>query len=154
MKVLVFNHQNDLLIAPESVKPVVKQVLDLENKKTDEVSVYFVETEEISQLHKEFFDDPTTTDCISFPMDEVEIGGYHILGEIFICPKTALDYILKSSEEINEDCYRETTLYLVHGLLHLLGYKDIEDNDRKKMRVAEKRHMEQLIQQKLLLKGE
>lgn len=152
MKVLVFDQQHDLSIAQESVKPVVKHVLAAEKRHTDEVDVYFVGTEEISSLHKEFFNDPAPTDCISFPLDLEPTGGYHILGEIFICPKTALDYVLKAGEEINENCYLETTLYLIHGLLHLLGYDDIKDEDRKKMRAAEQRLIEPLIRQKLLLK--
>ena len=153
MKVLVFNQQEDLSLAPESVKPVVKHVLSSEKRHTDELAVYFVTTEEISRLHKEFFDDPSPTDCISFPMDEEQASGYHTLGEIFICPKTAIDYVLKTGEEVNEDCYRELTLYLVHGLLHLIGYDDVKKDDCAKMRAAECHHMEPLIRQKLLLSG-
>jgi len=153
MKVLVFNEQEDLSIAQDTVKPVVKHVLAAEKRHTDEVAVYFVTTEEISRLHKEFFDDSSPTDCISFPMDEEQAAGYHILGEIFICPKTAIDYVMKMGEEVNEDCYRELTLYLVHGLLHLIGYDDVEDENRIKMRAAEGRQMEPLIRQKLLLSG-
>ena len=107
----------------------------------------------VQELHKQYFGDPKTTDCISFPMDSAQDAGYHVLGEIFVCPKTALDYVLKAGEEVNEDCYRELTLYLMHGLLHLIGYDDIEDQDREKMRAAENRLMEPLIRQKLLLSG-
>ncbi len=154
MKVLVFDQQEDLPIQVESVKPVVKHLLSQEKQATDEVAVYFVSTEEIIRLHHEFFNDPSPTDCISFPLDqEEEGGGYHILGEIFICPKTAVDYVLKSGEGINEECYRELTLYLIHGLLHLIGYDDIEQEDRLEMRAAEARNMEPLIRQKLLLRG-
>jgi probable rRNA maturation factor len=152
MKVLVFDQQCDLSIAQSSIKPIVKNVLALEKRKTDEVSVYFVTTEEICRLHKEFFSDPSPTDCISFPLDQAHETDYHILGEIFICPKTAIDYVVKAGEEINEDCYTEATLYLVHGLLHLLGYDDIEEEDQQIMRGAEQRLMEPLIRQKFLLK--
>lgn len=117
------------------------------------MAVYFVTSEEISRLHEDFFDDPSPTDCISFPMDDEQITGYHILGEVFICPKTALDYVLKGGEEVNEECYRELTLYLVHGILHLLGYDDINEEDQKKMRAAEIRIMTPLIRQKLILSG-
>ncbi len=147
MKVLVFDQQEDLPLAPESVKPIVKHILAQEKRHTDEVAVYFVGTEEISRLHKEFFNDPTTTDCISFPLDQDQSLEYHNLGEIFICPKTAVDYALKN----DGDVYLETTLYLVHGMLHLLGLDDIEEDDRQKMRAAEQRILEPLIRQKILL---
>lgn len=152
MKVLVFNQQQDLPILVSSVKPIVKQVLEEEGCSTDELAVYFVPVEEICRLHAEFFNDPSPTDCISFPMDEKESSGYHVLGEIFISPQAAVDYILSDAQELTENVYIETTLYLVHGILHLLGYKDIEEHDVAKMRQAEARHMEQLIHKQLLLK--
>ncbi|NGX61375.1 MAG: Endoribonuclease YbeY [Chlamydiae bacterium] len=151
MKVLVFNEQSDLPINTETVQPVVKEALALENRRTDEIAVYFVSSQEISRLHKEFFDDPTPTDCISFPMDTGTETGYQMLGEIFVCPKTALDYVYKSGQEINEEIYREVTLYLVHALLHLLGYRDQEPADIKQMREAEKRHLEHFIRKKVLV---
>jgi probable rRNA maturation factor len=147
VKILVYNQQRDVPIRKVSVKAIVKDVLEHELTSTDEVSLYFVSTEEICCLHQEFFNDPSRTDCISFPLDETEeqASGYHILGEIFICPKTAMDYDERA-------VYSEITLYLVHGLLHLLGYDDIKEKQQKLMREAEARHMERLMAKKLLLK--
>ncbi len=152
MKVLFFDQQSDLVVLSESVAPIVKHVLKIEGRSTDEVAIYFVSTEEICRLHQDFFADPSPTDCISFPLDDQQTTGYHILGEVFVCPKTAMDYVLTSSEEFTEDIYTETTLYLIHGLLHLLGYDDIEDADRQNMRDAEQRVMRSLIEKNLLLK--
>ncbi len=137
-----------------SAKSVVKHVLATERVETDEITIYFVTSPEICRLHADFFRDPSPTDCISFPIDSADSthDGYHVLGEVFVCPNTAFDYLLTQSEEASSDPYRETTLYLVHGLLHLLGYDDIDDKDRLKMRAAEKKHMEGLLSQNLLLK--
>ena len=146
MNVLVFARQNDLAIDTKSVKPVVEQVLALENVTSDEVSVYFVSTEEICRLHEKFFDDPSPTDCISFPMDlKEDKGDHHILGEVFVCPRTAIDYVGGAEGE----AYHETTLYLVHGLLHLMGYDDVDNVEE--MRAAEKSHLKNLIQSECLL---
>ncbi|NGX53602.1 MAG: Endoribonuclease YbeY [Chlamydiae bacterium] len=146
MNVLVFDHQDDLTIDTKAVKPIVEKVLALEKVSSDEVSVYFVSTEEICRLHKEFFDDPSPTDCISFPMDlKEDKADHHILGEVFVCPKTAIDYVGAPGGEV----YHETTLYLVHGLLHLMGYDDIDDAEE--MRAAEKTHLKNLIQSGSLL---
>ncbi len=102
----------------------------LQEKKisTQEVAIYFVGTRKITQLHAEHFNDPTPTDCITFPFDD------QLLGEIFVCPKAALDYNPKKP-------YEETTLYIIHGLLHLLGYDDIDSKKRARMRREEKRLM-------------
>ncbi|MDR3624891.1 MAG: rRNA maturation RNase YbeY [Chlamydiales bacterium] len=142
LNVQVFNQQSSLAISSTSVQKVVScLLLEFCNKKYDEVNIYFVGEEEICKLHEEFFDDPSPTDCISFPMDtEDDESEYLILGDIFISPKAALDYVSLDSKDV----YEELTLYLVHGLLHLLGYDDINEADIKKMRAAEKIHLDHL----------
>jgi probable rRNA maturation factor len=99
-----------------------------------ELSVYFVTEQRITQLHEEFFNDPTPTDCITFPIDE------DFLGELFICPKTAQIYAAK--HHLNP--YEETSLYVVHGILHLLGYDDLTPAKRRTMRKKEKKCMAHL----------
>jgi probable rRNA maturation factor len=47
------------------------------------------------------------------------------------------------------DPYRETILYLVHGLLHLVGYNDLEPKDKAAMRRKEKSCMRKLDQLKM-----
>jgi len=143
----VFDQQQDLKISPEAVSAIVKAVLLQENKQCDEVSIHFVETSKICDLHEEFFNDPTTTDCISFPIDEPNTPHYCVLGEVFVCPKTAIDY----GTTHNLCPYEETTLYIVHGMLHLLGYDDLGDEEPE-MRNAEKVHMKNLKKHNLILR--
>ena len=140
MDIDITNKQHSLKIPDDIVRKIVSEVLSLERQKCDEVSIYFVDTAEISMLHSKFFNDASTTDCISFPMDDENVEGYRMLGDIFVCPQTALEY----AEEHNISPYWEVTLYIVHGLLHLLGYDDIKDKDIVMMREAEKKHMENL----------
>lgn len=142
MEVDISNNQSDLAINTDSLIPIVKEVLNLENKPCDEVAVHFVNQDKICSLHEEFFDDPSPTDCISFPMDQDENdpSDYRLLGDVFVCPKTAINYAAKNGG----DPYEETTLYIVHGLLHLIGYDDILEEDIIEMRAAEHRHMTNL----------
>lgn len=146
IKVLVFDRQQDLSINLDSAKEVASEVIKLEKNEADELALYFVDTEEISNLHQEFFQDPSPTDCISFPIDQDKSLGYQFLGEVFICPQMALDFVQK-----HEDPYIETTLYIVHGILHLLGYDDIEEKDEKIMREKEHQIMSHLVQAKKVL---
>ncbi len=149
MNILVFNQQQDLPISSESVEPVVQCVLSSEGRSTDEVSIYFVSNEEMCRLHLEFFNDASPTDCISFPMDDEDAPfDFNILGEVFICPKTALEYARKNQ---GIEPYQETTLYLVHALLHLLGYDDIDEADQKIMREKERELLQKLNASKTLL---
>ena len=102
------------------------------------------------RLHARFFGDPSLTDCISFPMDSEAQEGYRILGEVFVCPQVARRY----AESHKGDPYWETTLYVVHGLLHLMGYDDISEKERSLMRAAEGRQMRHLEKRGLILMPE
>jgi probable rRNA maturation factor len=152
VKVLVFNQQDDLPLRLSSVKDVARCILAAQEIKTDEISIYFVTAPVIARIHQEFFGVSSVTDCISFPMDQNEEKGYRILGEIFVCPRAALDFLISKKQCVEEKIYIETTLYLVHGLLHLLGFDDLEEKDRKKMRREEKSMMSLLSQKNIFLK--
>ena len=147
MNVDVINKQTSLNISTENVQLIVKEVLYLENKTCDEIAVYFVDTAEISALHEKFFDDPSPTDCISFPIDSQEKTDYCILGDVFVCPQTAIEY----ASQHNTDSHSETTLYIVHGILHLLGYDDITEKDYVIMKKKESKHMDNLKQKGVVL---
>jgi len=110
-----------------------------------EIEVYALSKEEIAKLHADHFDDPTVTDCITFPYHD---GGEPIEGEIFICPDVAKEY----ANEHGLDEQEELTLYVVHGLLHLMGYDDINPKDREEMRRQESLCMEFLKAKKSLIR--
>lgn len=142
MIVNVSDQQLALKISIDEVQRLVDRVISNEGQHCDEVNIYFVDTPTICQLHEEFFQDPSPTDCMTFPMDEEEEEDFHyrILGEVFVCPATAIAY----AAQHKIDPYEETTLYIIHGLLHLMGFDDLEEEDCQLMRQAEARHMQEL----------
>lgn len=146
MEVHLFNEQQDLTIADDGVFAVVNEVLKKEGHFCDELSIHFVNAQKISDLHAEFFDDPSVTDCISFPIDPPSSSGYCVLGEVFVCPKVAIDYAHAHQLSIGS----ELTLYIVHGILHLLGYDD-QGDEEPEMRRAEMLHMKNLEVHNLIL---
>lgn len=148
MKINVVNSQKDLKIDVWQVKRTVKALLAFKKVPCDEITVYFVTEKKICQLHAQYFNDPTPTDCITFPMDNRNEKGYTYLGDVFICPQTALKYCQEHSVAV----FEELSLYLIHTLLHLLGYNDITDKQRQTMQAEEKNMIEMLKQKNLLLR--
>lgn len=148
MKISVYNRQKDLKISKASAQKAFIAASKLYDVEFDEAAIHFVSEKELCKLHEEFFNDPSPTDCITFPVDAGETPGYRFLGEVFVSPKAALEITKKS----DGDPHEETTLYLIHGLLHLLGYNDIKKEEIKEMRREEARIMNYLKNQNLCLK--
>lgn len=136
----VYNRQKDLTIKAASVKRLVSFILDECKISYKEIAIYFVGKRKIEKLHDQFFQDPTPTDCITFPFDDA------FLGEIFVCPKVAQEYDPKRP-------YLETTLYIIHGILHLLGFNDIDKKEREKMVRRQRRLLNLAIKTKCTLEA-
>ena len=132
MEIEVFSSK----INKNSVRKAAILILSKEKVSCHKIVVHFVGKKKIASLHQEFFSDPAPTDCITFPIDPIG-KSCDILGEIFICLEVAREYAAKHHIPLQE----ELTLYLVHGLLHLLGYEDHTSQERAKMRKKEKRCM-------------
>ena len=139
MIITVHNRQKDLPISVASLKKMIPFLLEKLEVYTDEIILHFVAKPKMGKIHETFFSDPSPTDCMSFPIDpplkEKSTTTHHILGEIFVCPQIAIEYAAQD----NLDPHLETTLYVIHGLLHLLGYDDLDPISRKAMRKMEKK---------------
>ncbi len=138
VKVSIYNNQKALKLSLPLVRKQVLAILKHEKIQCDEIAVNIVDAKTIADLHKKFFNDPSPTDCITFPIDDKE-EPHCFLGEVFICPEQALSYCKGS-----KDPYEETALYLVHSILHLSGYDDIKSEDKKIMKKKEKSCMKVL----------
>ena len=105
--------------------------------------------EEIRELNARTRDTDRVTDVLSYPMlDEIRPftredypfdvdpeNGRVPLGSIVICR----DVAARQAEEYGHSCDREETYLFVHGLLHLLGYDHMTEEDKSVMREAEER---------------
>lgn len=134
LKIHLYNRQKALPIARSAFTKAIRLLLSYLKIETEELSIYFVSSKKIASLHFRFFNDPSPTDCITFPIDS------SFLGEIFVCPEVAIQYATKQGL----DPYEETALYVVHGLLHLAGYEDRTAEKRRVMRKKEKSCMGEL----------
>ncbi len=101
---------------------VVERVFHSERKKSSrDVSISLVGRATMRKLHRDFLNDPTDTDVLSFPSDE---GG-----DIAVCVPVAFS----NARRFGEPPARELLRLIVHGTLHLLGYKDKPLREKKKM---------------------
>lgn len=127
----------------EETKNMLINLLDLAadvekiDKNSCEMSLSFVDIEEIHQINKEYRNIDRPTDVISFALnDQVEgeidiVGGEQInyLGDVIIC----LDIAKEQALEYNHSLEREIGFLTVHGFLHLLGYDHMSEDEEKIM---------------------
>ena len=115
---------------------VIAATLAVEKTRAKYIGVTFLSDSTMRRYHKAYFNDPSSTDCMSFPIDGRDSldPENRCLGDIFLCPHVAkrMAKIEKTSQE------SELSLYAIHATLHLLGYDDIKEQDRKIMRQKEK----------------
>lgn len=102
-----------------------------------ELSVTFVSNERIQEINREYRDKDRPTDVISFALEEMGEGEMEIVGEDI--PRILGDIIIsiptarEQAQEYNHSFMRELGFLAVHGLLHLLGYDHMNEQDEKRM---------------------
>jgi probable rRNA maturation factor len=86
------------------------------------LSLSAVDEEEIEELNRKYLRREGPTDVIAFPMGEDCTEGY-LVGDVLICPRI----IFKRKKQYDVDEDRLLEFVAVHGVLHLLGYGDEDE---------------------------
>ena len=110
-----------------------------------ELSVTFVDLDEIHELNKIHRGVDSPTDVLSFPQfedvcEEAPEEGEICLGDVVICR----DKAAQQAEEFGHSFEREILYLFVHSVLHLLGYDHMEDDEKRVMRTREEKIMEHI----------
>ncbi len=131
-KVMITNKQKVVKI-PTGIRMIVRRaclaVLKLEDFESPaEISVTFVDNDEIKVLNRDFRNIDRSTDVLSFPLgedgmyDENPETGAKLLGDIVISLETAE----AQAQEYGHSFQREVAFLTVHSMLHLLGYDHVD----------------------------
>ena len=151
MIVTLENNQDEIQV-PEELEATLKKAMDIVAEKENlrdnaEVDITLVDLDEIHELNKQYRGIDRPTDVLSFALDEgdeepeVEDEEVeHLLGDVIICAQKAVE----QGEEFGHGLTREMTYLAVHGMLHLLGYDHMEEEDKKVMRAREEEILREL----------
>ena len=94
--------------------------------------------EVIHQINKDYRNMDRPTDVISFAYNETEnVGPVEIVGDIII----SIDKVREQAKEFGHTDKREFYYLLTHGMLHILGYDHIIEDEKKVMREKEERYL-------------
>lgn len=150
------NRQEKIEVTEELVKELEHTIeFTLKEEEVNipfEISLLFVDNDEIREINNETRNIDKETDVLSFPMldypkdrvfkdvyknyefDETYMDGEElVLGDIVL----SLEKALEQSNEYNHSFKREASYLVVHSVLHLLGYDHMEEDEKKVMRKRE-----------------
>jgi len=125
MGITIINWQ-PIKISHSWVRKIAKRTLELSNVDPKKVSfsLVFVDDEKIKEYNKAYRHEDTFTDVLAFTY-----GEKNYLGDVIISVERA-----KAQAPLFGFSFeKELALLIIHGILHLLGYKDNSEKERKKM---------------------
>ena len=128
----IFNKTNEEIEDIDLVNEIAIHLLKEEKQDGIELNIIFVDNKEIREINKIYRNKDYETDVISFALEDDDTFiklDYRILGDIYI----SLDKVKEQSQEYGHSFRRELLFLVVHGLLHLLGYDHMNEEEEKVM---------------------
>ena len=113
-----------------------------EGKVLEEVNLIFCSDEYLLKMNVEYLQHDYYTDIISFDYCEDD----RILGDLFI----SKDRVLDNAEQNSVTFVAELQRVIVHGVLHLCGYKDKSEDEQKLMRIKEDYYLSKIVSRETL----
>lgn len=132
MSAIRFHAVEDTLIPIKNKKLYsqwLSDVVKTENKSIDYINYIFCSDDFLKDINVKYLNHDYYTDIITFPYNE----GNNIQSDIYI----SVDRVSENSKDYGVDFQTEMQRVMVHGLLHLIGYNDMSDEEIHEMRTKE-----------------
>ncbi|MDQ3190628.1 MAG: rRNA maturation RNase YbeY [Bacteroidota bacterium] len=133
-------HPSFLIKNKNVLKKWVKDTIISENKTPGQISIIFCSDDDLLDLNKQYLNHDTLTDIITFDYSEKDI----LNGDVFI----SIDRVNENAISFDVKFQNELNRVIIHGVLHLCGYKDKTKSDKMNMRSKEDFYLELNPQQK------
>jgi rRNA maturation RNase YbeY len=127
----------ELPITQEVSEKIISHIETDKNVSFSFVELVYVDESEIVRINKKHLNREYITDIISFRYDD-DISNQAIEGTLFCCAQR----ILEQSTEFNSSPAEEFKRILIHGLLHLMGYDDQNEEEKAEMTALENHFLE------------
>lgn len=135
-EILISNGQSAHAIDEQQLVAAARAVLQESDFNSAMISLAIVDDPTIHELNRQFLNHDWPTDVLSFALQD---DGSHLEGEVIISADTAA----ASAAEIGCTPAAEQLLYVIHGVLHLVGFRDKTPADAHQMRLAEAQFLSQ-----------
>ena len=127
IKVTALRKCNPSLLS--SVEKLARKVLKNEKINAARLNLILADSSFLKSLNWKFLSKNSATDVLSFDLKLKNLKTTCLFGDVFICVDIARSFSKKLDISFQEELCR----YMIHGLLHLLGYDDQTEKKRRKM---------------------
>lgn len=147
----IHNQQKRIPLNRSDIKKIIQNILREQKISRVDLSVVIVTDRKIHEINRKFLKHDFPTDVITFDLSDEEFSHKksfqikNIEAEIYVSAVTAAC----KAHELGLNPEQELLLYIVHGILHLIGYDDHASIDRKRMRKKEKEVLEYIRERRL-----
>ncbi|MEJ5245017.1 MAG: rRNA maturation RNase YbeY [Bacteroidota bacterium] len=117
----------------KKIRRAVENALKGEKINEAEISIVFMNNDDIRDINNRYLKHNWETDVISFPLEENPLSG-----EIYI----GLEVAREQAKEYNVSLTNELSRLAIHGVLHIIGYDDATDIERNNMTKLENKYLE------------
>jgi len=147
MRIIIADTQKKIRLNQKRIRIITQKALKALAQPGDTlVALSFVTRYRIKKTNIKYFHKERITDVIALGCNDFESGSAHkgYLGDILICPYAAK----VNAKRYGNSFSMELTLYIIHGLLHLLGYDDTSSNSKVKMQRKEQEILGKICKEK------
>ena len=128
------NRQTTHLVEESRLIQAAKRILADAQITTGEISLAIVDDPRMHELNRQYLQHDYPTDVLSFILEEDE--GF-LDGEVIV----SADYAAREAAQFGWSTDDELLLYVIHGLLHLVGYDDLAPAAKREMRTQERHYL-------------
>lgn len=122
----------------EEIKNWILQIIQREGHSIQELNFILCSDEYLHKINIEYLDHDTFTDIITFDNSESDDA---IEGDIFI----SIERVKENAKKFNNEFLEEFHRVVIHGILHLLGFKDKTEQEASQMRQKENEALQLLL---------
>ena len=119
-----------ILSNPEYLRTWLKAVIESEKKKQGDIQFVFCDDDYLLTINRDYLNHDILTDIITFPTSN---NTSVVSGEIYI----SVDRVTENANIENVIFVAELSRVMVHGVLHLMGYRDNQSDEKLQMRSKE-----------------
>ena len=129
-KIYFFFEKPTALRSRTKLKKFIENIFRRERTKLQRINFIFCSDEYLRAINKNYLNHDYYTDVITFQLSK---SGEPVEGEIYI----SVDRIIENALSFGESRMREIHRVIIHGALHLCGYKDNRKDEKNQMREKE-----------------